>query len=508
VSIRTATGRRLGLLLLLGLAQIFGGCGEAEPEPPNILLILVDDLGWRDTGVYGSEYYQTPNIDQLAAGGMRFTDAYSASPLCSPTRASIVTGYNPAFLRFTMAEAPGDGVSEFPTEMPAYASPDRAVIPVPSATRLALEHKTVGSYLKDEGYRTGFFGKWHLGDDKWAPERRGYDVVLPGGSAFMVERYYSPYRLSGFEDGPRGEHLDQRLAAEAVEFIRSSLEDGTDRPFFVSFWPFSVHSPFQAKKSLTAKYQRLKEPAQPQQNAVMAAMIEELDTSLGILFEGLKAAGVWRNTVVLFMSDNGGVDWMSQAPGAPMATSNYPLRGGKGQISEGGIRVPLIVSWPEQMPAGQVSDQLVSSEDLFATILHIAGIERSRPQIHDGHSLYPMLMGRSRETSRESVVVHYPHYVRMLNGGPASTIRRGRWKLIHNYATAGAGAGPGIHELFDLGRDPGEEDDLADREPDVVNTLWRELNATLERMGAMRPMTNPAFRPFPENPDHDSPRLP
>jgi arylsulfatase A-like enzyme len=335
---------------------------------------LADDLGWRDTGVYGSEYFQTPNIDRLAAGGLRFMQAYSSSPLCSPTRASIVTGHNPAFLRFTVAEAHRDEAVEFPAEMPATANPDRAVVPAPSATRLALEHKTVGSYVKDAGYRTGFFGKWHLGGDEWSPGQRGYDVVMPGGSEWGVERYYSPYHLPGFEDGPAGEHIDQRLASEAVAFVRRSLESRADQPFFLSFWPFSVHYPYQAKKILVKKYQQLKDPSHPQQNAIMAAMIEEFDTSLGILFEGLKAAGVWRNTVIIFMSDNGGVDWMGQSPNAPMATNNAPLRGGKAQIYEGGIRVPMIVSWPGRVQAGQVSDQLVSSEDLFATILHIAGI--------------------------------------------------------------------------------------------------------------------------------------
>ena len=481
-------------LLLLGLMILLGACSRAEARRPNILLILADDLGWRDTGAYGSEYYQTPNIDLLAVQGMRFTQAYSSSPLCSPTRASIVTGYNPAFLRFTKAEAHGDEVVEFPAEMPASAEPGRAVVPAPSATRLALEHKTIGSRLKDVGYRTGFFGKWHLGSDEWLPDQRGYDVVMPGGSAWGVEDYFSPYGLIDFEDGPKGEHLDQRLAHEAVAFVRRGLESQGDQPFFLSFWPFSVHYPYQARGELVKKYQRLKHPAHPQQNAVMAAMIEELDTSLGILFEGLKASGVWQNTVVIFTSDNGGVDWMGQAPGAPMATDNFPLRGGKAQIYEGGIRVPLIVSWPGRVPARRVSEQLVSSEDLFATILHIAGIDRDAQRINHGHSLYALLSGQATKGSRDSVVIHYPNYVGRLNGSPASAIRVGRWKLIHNYATSGVGARATTHELYDLEHDIGELNNLADEQPAVVGALQQQLDGALNRMEAMVPVANPLFR--------------
>jgi arylsulfatase A-like enzyme len=487
-------GRWPGLLLLLGLAPVLVGCGAPAPRPPNIVLILADDLGWRDTGVYGSEYYQTPHVDRLAAQGLRFTQAYSSSPLCSPTRASIVTGYHPAFLRFTMAEAHRDEAVELPAGMPATAAPDRAVVPAPSATRLALEHETVGGYLKAAGYRTGFFGKWHLGGGEWSPDRRGYDAVMPGGSMWGVERYYSPYHLPGFEDGPKGEHLDQRLAKEAVAFVRNALESRPDQPFFISFWPFSVHYPYQARTRLVEKYRRLKNPTLPQQNAIMAAMIEELDTALGILFEGLEQAGVSQDTVILFTSDNGGVDWMGQSPEAPMATDNHPLRGGKAQIYEGGIRVPLIVSWPGRVKAGRVSDQLVSSEDVFATILHIAGIDRDRQRIRHGESLYPLLVGRSETTGRNEVVIHDPNYVRRLDGSPASSIRVGRWKLIHNYATAGAGARPTAHELYDLERDIGETNDLVDREPAVVRAMRRRLDAALERMGALVPTANPAFR--------------
>jgi arylsulfatase A-like enzyme len=498
--IRVSRGRRLGVLQLLALVLLPGGCSEPEPRPPNIVLILADDLGWRDTGVYGSEYYQTPHIDRLAANGLRFTQAYSSSPLCSPTRASLVTGYNPAFLRFTQAEAHGDEAVEFPVEMPTAIDSDLAVVPAPSATRLALEHKTIGSYLKDAGYRTGFFGKWHLGGGEWSPDRRGYDVVVPGGSEWGIERYYSPYHLANLKDGPKGEHLDQRLAEEAVAFVRRSLESRAGQPFFLSYWPFSVHYPYQAKPQLLRKYQRSRDPAYPQQYPVMAAMIEELDTALGILFDGLKAAGVWQDTVIIFMSDNGGVDWMGQSSGAPMPTDNFPLRGGKAQIYEGGIRIPLIISWPEELKEQQVSDQLVSSEDLFATILHLAGIDRNRQRINHGESVYPLLIGQSEQTGRDSVVVHYPNYVRRLDGSPASSIRVGRWKLIHNYATAGVGARAATHELYDLEQDIGETNNLADSRPDVVSSMRQQLDAALKQMGALMPIANPAFRGTKEGP--------
>ncbi len=481
-----------GLVLMLSVCIC--ACSQPGSRPPNIVLILADDLGWRDTAVYGSEYYQTPNIDLLAAEGLRFTRAYSSSPVCSPTRASIVTGYNPAFLRFTGASARDAEVVDFPTEMPATTGRDRAVVPAPSATRLALEHKTVGSYLKDAGYRTGFFGKWHLGDGAWSPGQRGYDVAMPGGSFPGVESYYSPYHLTNFQDGPEGEHLDQRLAKEAVAFVQHSLEGQGDQPFFLSFWPFSPHYPFQASQQLVQKYQRLRDPSYPQQYPVMAGMIEELDTALGILFEGLKAAGVWQNTVIIFMSDNGGVDWMGRVPEEPMPTDNFPLRGGKAQIYEGGIRVPLIVSWPGQVQAQQVSDQLVSSEDLFATILHIAGIDRGRRKINHSQSLYPLLSGQPENESRNSVVIHYPHYVKRLHASPASSILDGRWKLIHNYATAGAGAQTSTYELYDLEHDIGETNNLAASRPDLVKTMGQQLDAALKRMDALVPIPNPLFQ--------------
>jgi arylsulfatase A-like enzyme len=473
---------------------LLGACSDPSPRPPNIVLILADDLGWRDTGAYGSSYYQTPNIDMLAAGGLRFTQAYSSSPLCSPTRASIVTGYHPAFLRFTQAEAHDDHAVEFPTEMPVSARPDRAVVSPPSATRLALEHKTVADHLKDAGYATGFFGKWHLGGGKWQPDQRGYDVVMPGGSSPGVPSYTPPYRLLGFEDGPAGEHLDQRLAEEALAFVRSHLASRGDEPFFLSYWPFSVHHPYRAKRPLLRKYQHLRDPGDPQRTPVMAAMIEELDTALGVLFEGLKAAGVRENTLVIFTSDNGGVDWMGPSDDEPMPTDNFPLRGGKAQIYEGGIRVPLIVSWPGHVAAEQISEQLVSSEDLFATILHVAGIERDEPQVNHGHSLYPLLTGKATEGSRSAVVVHYPHYVNRLDGSPVSSIRKGRWKLIHNYATAGTGGRPTTRELYDLEQDIGETTNLASSQPDLADAMWEELRSALAQMEALVPIENPRFR--------------
>jgi arylsulfatase A-like enzyme len=492
--IRVSSRQRLFRMLVTGLVMPWLGCGEPVPNRPNVVLILADDLGWRDTGVYGSDFYQTPNIDALALQGLRFTQAYSSSPLCSPTRASIVTGYNPAYLRFTQAEAHGDEVVEYPAEMPATAAADRAVVPAPSATRLALEHETLGRHLKDVGYRTGFFGKWHLGDGAWSPDRRGYDAVMPGGSEWGVERYYAPYHLPGFDEGPDGEHLDQRLAKEAVAFVRRGLAEQPDQPFFVSFWPFSVHYPFQAKTSLVQKYQRSKNPDQVQKNAVMAAMIEELDTALGILFDGLKDAGAWRDTVVIFTSDNGGVDWMGHRPNAPMATDNSPLRGGKAQIYEGGVRVPLIMSWPARSQQRRISRQLVSSEDLFATILHIAGIDRDEPRIHHGESLYPLLIGESAASSRDAVVIHYPNYVSRLDGSPASSIRVGRWKLIHNYATAGVGARNNKHELYDLEADVGEMNNVARAHPEVVQAMSAQLDAALKQMNALVPIPNPSFR--------------
>ena len=456
----------------------------AERKPPNIVFILADDLGQRDLGCYGSSFYETPNLDRLAAEGARFTDAYAACPVCSPTRASIMTGQWP----------PRTGITDYigAPFRPEDWKRNTPSLPAPYADRLALDAPTLAKCLKLAGYATFFAGKWHLGPEGHWPENQGFDINKGGtdkGGPYGGGRYFSPYANPRLSDGPPGEHLPDRLAAETEAFITAHRE----KPFFAYLAFYDVHTPLMARDDLRKKYEEKRralgastqwgreEPRDvrlTQDHAVYAAMVDAMDQAVGRVLRKIDDLGLRDNTLVIFTSDNGG---LSTSEGWP--TSNLPLRAGKGWIYEGGIREPLIVRWPAVASPGLVVATPVSSPDFMPTLLEAAAI-----QLHggfDGRSMLPLLRG---EKLRERALFwHYPHYGNQ-GGAPAAAIRRGEWKLIEWLED-------GRIELFRLSTDLGETTDLAANEPARAAALRGALHAWQKEVGARFPTPNPAYLP-------------
>ncbi len=441
-------------------------------------IILADDLGWRDLGCYGSTFYETPNLDRLAAQGMRFTQAYAACPVCSPTRASIQTGKYPARLNLT-DWIPGAIRGKL-------ISPDYL-------HHLPLEEVTIAEALKEAGYATCFIGKWHLGGPGYYPDQQGYEINIGGHEAGSPRSYFSPYKNPKMPDGPPGEYLTDRFSDEAVKFISSAK----GKPFFLFLSHHAVHTPLQAKKDLIAKYKAkaaalppltgpefLPEGArvcrQAQNHAVYAAMIQSLDESTGRVMTKLEELGLSDNTVVIFMSDNGG---LSTSEGAP--TSNVPLRAGKGWLYEGGIREPMIIKWPGAVKPGSVCEEPVISNDFFPTMLEMAGLPL-RPQQHrDGVSLVPLLR-EGRAPERPALFWHYPHYSPQ-GGTPGGAVRAGDFKLIEFFEDNHI-------ELYNLKDDIGEKHDLAAKMPGKTAELRKLLHNWRQSVDAQMPTLNPDYK--------------
>lgn len=463
------------LTSLLGVATVV----SAAIDRPNFLFILVDDLGWADVGVNGSTYFETPNIDRLASEGMRFTNGYVASSMCSPTRASIMTGKHPARLQMTnWIGAPQPEEYKWNTILRSATYVDA----------LSLEEVTLPESMHAAGYETYFIGKWHLGKpEKYWPEHHGFETNIAGcswGAPIGGNKFFSPYDNPRLPDGPDGEHLPDRLAKEAIAF----LEREHDRPFFIYLSFYSVHSPWMAREDLKAKYENKDKPAdewrqerwikfaKTQNNPVYAAMIEAMDTAIGDVLSALKNTGQDKNTVVIFISDNGG---------ASEVTSNAPLRAGKCFLYEGGIRVPMIVSWPGKIKAGSVTDVPVTSTDFYPTILELAGLPQAPEKHMDGISFASVLKGGNYD--RKDLFWHYPHY----EGGfePASAIRSGDWKLIEFYEESRV-------ELYNLKNDIGEYVNLTEMYPEKTERLRAKLHAWRKEVNASEPTPNPNFDPF------------
>lgn len=477
---------RILLFLVLGSGGALVPLTTSAAAPPNIVFFVADDLGQRDLGCYGSTFYETPHLDRLAAEGMRFTDAYAASPVCSPTRAAIVTGKWPD----------RTGITEYigaPLK-PELWKRNTKLLPAPYTDRLALEETTFAEVLKTAGYTTFFAGKWHLGPEGWWPENQGFDVNKGGvnwGGPYGGKKYFSPYGNARLEDGPEGEHLPDRLAGEAAKFIEANRE----KPFLVYLPFYDVHTPLMARDDLRKKYEEKKarlgleekwgreserDVRLVQEHAVYAAMVEAMDLAVGRVLKKLDDLGLAENTLVLFTSDNGG---LSTSEGWP--TSNLPLRGGKGWMYEGGIREPLIVRWPAKIAPGSVSAEPVSSPDYFPTFLEAAGVEKPAGLRLDGASLIPVFSGG--RLPERSLYWHYPHYGNQ-GGAPASAIRKGNYKLIHWFEDDQV-------ELFDLAADLGETTDLAASRPDLTESLGAELKSWLAEVDAKYPIPNPNFDP-------------
>ncbi len=437
-------------------------------EPPNIVFILIDDMGWRDGGCFGSHFYATPQIDRLAQSGMRFTQAYAACAVCSPTRAAIMTGKSPAQLHLT-DWIPGEGTPR----QSRFRAPDWQ-------QALPASEVTLPKALKRLGFVTAAIGKWHLGGGESLPEKRGFDVNVAGGATGHPASYFWPYgapadshRVPGLAEtgGAAGEYLTDRLTDAALSFI----ETNRSQRFFLYLAHYAVHAPLMARQSLVEET-AAQIPADGQSNRVYAAMLRSVDESVGRILKRLEDLGLATNTVVVFTSDNGGAVHF----GNPPATSNAPLRLGKGYAYEGGLRVPLLVRVPGLTKPGTVCDEPVISQDFFPTLLELAGAGKSAAATAlDGVSWVPLLRGEPRLAER-ALFWHYPHYWNGTAVTPYSAVRSGDWKLIRFYET-------GREEVYNLRRDPGEQAEVANQETAKRRILGLRLDAWLREVGAQMP---------------------
>jgi arylsulfatase A len=424
----------------------------AKPPRLNIVFFLVDDLGWRDVACYGSAYYETPNIDRLARQGMRFSDAYAAAAVCSPTRASILTGKYPARLHLTHAI----GLKP-PT--------DRKLLPPNWTQTVDLEETLFPEALHAGGYSSACIGKWHLGKNR--PAQSGFEST--SFTRYINSHHFPYYDAPPLPEGEKGEYMTDRLTDESIRFIEANRA----KPFFLYLSHYAVHVPLEAKEEMVRKYAG-KPPHGSQKNPAYAAMIESVDESLGRVMETLDRLGIADHTAIIFMSDNGG--WSG-------ATSNAPLRGGKGMVYEGGIREPMIIKWPGVTRADSLCREPVTSTDFYPTLLEMAGLPL-RPRQHcDGVSLVPAL-NRSGKINRAAIFWHFPHY----HGGttPYSAVRKGDWKLIEFLED-------GRIELYNLKEDMSETDNLAERMPEKRDELHDLLKVWRREAGAQMPHPNPDY---------------
>jgi len=480
--------RALGTAALLPACSVSRALADSSgPRRPNFVFLLVDDLGWTDLGCYGSKFYETPNVDRLAATGIRFTNAYAACPVCSPTRASIMTGKYPARLRTTdYFGAPQ------PDTVQKHWTRNKPLLPARYRDRVPLEEVTVAEALRQHGYATLFAGKWHLGPEGFWPEDQGFDVNKGGhdrGGPYGGKRYFSPYGNPRLPDGPDGEHLPDRLATETCKFI----EGHRDGPFLAYLAFYSVHTPLMAREDLKAKYEAKartvthdgpawgkegdREVRLVQDHAVYAGMVEAMDQAVGKVLDALDRLDLTQNTVVFFMSDNGG---LATSEGHP--TCNLPLRAGKGWLYEGGIREPMIVRWPAQVRAGSVCEEPVISTDFYPTMLEIAGLPAAPQQHLDGRSMVALLRQQSPQKDR-AFYWHYPHYGNQ-GGSPGGAVRLGDYKLIEFYEDHRV-------ELYNLRDDLGEKKDLSGAMPEKAAELRRMLHEWRDKVGAAMPTPNP-----------------
>ena len=462
----------------------------AEPDriPPNIVFVLADDLGWADLGCYGSDFHETPHLDRLAAEGIRFTDAYAAAAICSPTRAAILTGKHPARLRFT--------IHREATQNPPQ---NRPLIPPVCAEDVALDEVTIPEALGPAGYRSAHVGKWHISGPKQYPENQGFEVNIGALHWGAPPTFFYPYRgyyandprnlryVPDLEFGEPGEYLTDRLTTEAIR----CLERINDGPFFLHLAYYSVHVPIEAKRERIERFEkklaarRARGLPEPRHDYIeYAAMLSHLDENVGRLLEALERLGVADHTVIVFTSDNGGFEGLEKS-WVPDGTDNHPLRSAKGSHYEGGLRVPLIVRWPGIAPSGTTCAEPVSSIDFYPTLLEIAGVsgdDRHNASI-DGVSLLPLIRDPSQALPARDLFFHYPHYHALTP--PVSTIRSGNWKLIDYHE--------GDAELYHLKKDLSEMTNLGNRLPEKVDELRGKLDAWRRSIDAQMPKPNANF---------------
>ncbi len=438
-------------------------------QKPNIIFFYIDDLGWKDVGFNGSKYYEMPNIDKLARQGMIFKSAYMA-PTCAPSRACLTSGqYPPRHGIYTV-----DAFARTPEKM-------REIKAFDSKRFLSTDVITMAEAIKPADYVSASIGKWHVGDrDETLPTGQGFNVNVAGCEWGKPKSYFSPYQNRFLTDGPDGEYLTDRLNDEAIKFIKANK----DGPFFLYFPHYAVHVPLEARKELINKYKN-KKPHRGQNNPVYAAMIESIDIGIGRIMNKLKELGLVENTIIIFSSDNGGQN---------MCTSNLPLRGQKGNIYEGGIRVPTFIVWPGVTEPGSTCDVPITVVDFYPTLVEMAGIREFPSQILDGESLVPLLRG-DKKLKREAIYWHLPCY----NGNgkanakvwqpPVGAIRKGDWKLIEFFED-------GHLELYNLRQDIGETNNLAKSNPEKTKELLADLRTWQKKTNAQIPKEpNPLYDP-------------
>lgn len=493
--------RHLVLLGYISVLMLSVSCNPPaethQAAKPNFLFILVDDLGQRDIGAFGSTFYETPNVDKLAADGAMFTDAYAACPVCSPTRASIMTGKYPATLNIT----------DWIPGRQSYTNTDYdQMLSKPFTLALPLEETTIAEALKENGYQTFFTGKWHIGEtEEFWPQHQGFDINKGGwAKGYPRGGYFSPYKNPMLEDGPEGEFLTERLADECISFLDDRNEAD---PFFMYLSFYTVHNPQQGKPELIEYFKQkaaqmgidqidpfvsdrqwMIENQSPgewkdrfvQSSPVYASMVYSMDQAVGKVMKKLEDAGVADNTVVIFMSDNGGLSTAESSP-----TSNLPLRGGKGWLYEGGIREPMIIKWPGNVQPGMVINEPVTSTDFYPTMLEMAGVDLMPEQHVDGTSMVPLLT-RKDGYARAPLFWHYPHYS---NQGdmPGGAIRAGDYKLIKRYIDDS-------YELYNLRSDIGETRNLIDEEPEKAAELIKVFDEYVNKTNAQMMIPNPDYK--------------
>ena len=462
-------------------------CSATESKAPNIVFFVADDIGWRDLGCYGSPLHQTPNIDQLAAEGVLFDQAYAAGCSCSPTRASLMTGKYPACLQMT-------SITE--KHLGTRAPVDSRLLPPPTRPYLPKEEVTIAELLGTVGYTTALVGKWHLGEGEFGPKGHGFDVAIAPPHKGMPKSYFwpawkgNPNMLGRFE----GEYLTDRLAEEACGFIKKNQV----APFFLALSFHSVHVPIEAKQEKVKKYTALLSRSETNdyqhRNAHYAAMVESIDDAVGRVLETLQNLKLEQNTLVLFISDNGGLIHTSHVGKHTPPTSNNPLRSGKGLLYEGGIRVPLIVKWPGEIEKNAKNTSLVISNDILPTFCEAAGVAPTDlPPSVDGLNLLSTLSIPDTDSIERSLYWHYPHFSSM-GGRPSGAIRAGEWKLVEHFESKQI-------ELFNLGLDIGETKDLSTVFPEKAQELQQSLVAWRNRHNAGMPeRPNPAYgQPIPKS---------
>lgn len=482
------------LLILLSAISIKAMGSRARPnkhanKQMNVVFILADDLGWSDTELYGTtKLYKTPNILRLAELGCTFSRAYSNSPLCSPTRASILTGQTPARHGSTQPKHHSKNVvmkAEVVAEVPA----SQKALPVTTVTRLDTQYPTLGKMMKTAGYTTAHFGKWHLGSEPFSPLEHGFDVDIPHHPGpGPAGSYVAPWKFNNIKANYAGEQIEDRMAEESVKWLNSLPKD---KPFYMNYWQFSVHAPFGAKEKLINQYRKVIDPSSEQKSATYAAMVHSLDDAVGTLLDAIDKKGIADNTVIIFISDNGGnIHSRIPADGDAAPTSNAPLRGGKASMCEGGIRVPCIVVWPGVTQAGSRSDEIIQTSDFYPTLLNGLGIALPENHAIDGIDIKPALKGK--KLKRDAIFTYFPCLIPVPEWLPPSvSVHSGKWKLIRVFF--GGDAGQHDYKLYDLSQDDAELNNLATAKPEQVRALDLLIEEHLADTKAITPKPNPDF---------------